>query len=72
MSSKVADLTAEELNALIESAIDRKLSEWLGDPDEGLELTTELQERVARQRRQFAAGERGLTLEEVRQRISND
>jgi hypothetical protein len=72
MSNKVADLTAEELNALIESAIDKKLSEWLGDPDEGFELTSELQERVARQRRKFAAGERGFTLEEVRQRISKD
>jgi len=72
MSTKVSDLTAEELNTLIESAIDRKLSEWLGDPDEGLDLKVELQERIARQRQDFATGQRGRSMEEVRQRLGID
>ena len=72
MSTKVSDLTAEELNTLIESAIDRKLSEWLGDPDEGLDLKVELQERIARQRQDFATGQRGHSMEEVRQRLGID
>ena len=66
MSTKVSELTAEELNALIESAIDRKLSEWLGDPDEGLDLKVELQERIARQRQDYAEGHQGRSLNEVR------
>ena len=72
MSTKVSDLTAEELNTLIESAIDRKLSEWLGDPDEGLDLKVELQERIARHRQDFATGQRGHSMEEVRQRLGID
>lgn len=72
MSTRVSDLTAEELNILIESAIDRKLAEWLGDPDEGLELQPELLERITRQRKAHAAGTHGRSLEDLRQNLDRD
>ncbi|MBF0607153.1 MAG: hypothetical protein SFH39_07305 [Candidatus Magnetobacterium sp. LHC-1] len=41
---KVSDMTVEEFTGLIESIIERKLSEYFNDPDEGLELKDELRE----------------------------
>ncbi len=35
--TKVADMTAGELQTMIEALIDRKMSEWIGDPDVGLD-----------------------------------
>ena len=72
MPTIVAEMTTDELRAMIETLIDRKLTEWLGDPDAGLELKEELRERIVRQRQEFAAGNRGRSLEEVAQRIVSD
>ncbi len=41
--TKVADMTTDELHEMIERLLDRKLSEWAGDP------------RVARRRAEIAA-----------------
>lgn len=69
MSTKVVDLTAEELASLIDDLLDRKLAQWLGDPDEGVDLRPEIVERIERQRAAYAAGERGRTLEDLTQRF---
>ena len=69
MATTVAEMTADELRALLEMLIDRKLAEWLGDPDEGLRLREELRERILRQRQEFAEGKRGRSLEEVVDRL---
>jgi hypothetical protein len=69
MATTVAEMTTDELRAMLETLIDRKLAEWLGDPDEGLELKEELRERILRQRQEFAAGQQGRTLEEVSARF---
>jgi len=35
---KIAALTVEQFTFLVEDIIDRKLEEYFGDPDEGLEM----------------------------------
>jgi hypothetical protein len=51
--------------ALIESSIEQKLLEMLGDPDEGLPIRKSVRERLLRQKQAVAAGERGELLDEV-------
>ena len=62
---KVKDLTMEQLMALIDEAIEDKLTEILGDPDRGLELTDkatcEIEEALAALKR----GEEGIPLEQL-------
>lgn len=67
MATKIADMTSEDLRLLIETLIDRKLEEWFGDPDTGRELRDELRERIILQRKEFAAGKKGRSLQEVAQ-----
>ncbi|MDN5940458.1 MAG: hypothetical protein L0H94_01130 [Nitrospira sp.] len=43
---KVADLTVEELQALIKTTIHEELQELLSDPDAGRELTQEIEARL--------------------------
>jgi len=43
---KVNELTVEQLKTLIEETIEERLQEYLGDPDEGLELKEEIIERL--------------------------
>jgi hypothetical protein len=66
-------MTKEELREMIETtvqaALEHKLLEILGDPDEGLEIRKALQTRLLRQQQAVAAGERGRPLEEVVQQL---
>ncbi len=43
---KVKELSVEQLKALIQEAVEEKLQEYLGDPDEGLELREEVIQRL--------------------------
>ncbi len=43
---KVAELTVEELKNLIKHAVQEELQRLLEDPDKGLELSTEIEERL--------------------------
>ncbi len=43
---KVADLTIEELQALIRKVVHEELQDIIADPDKGLELTDEIQARL--------------------------
>ena len=73
MTETVGQMTKEELRTLIETvietAIEQKLIEILGDPDEGLEIREVVRDRLLRQRQSVAAGERGLPLEDVIQQL---
>jgi len=53
---KVKELTIEQLKLLIQEAVEEKLQELLGDPDQELELREEVKERL---KRSLAAMERG-------------
>ena len=68
----VAQMTKEELREMIEWVVEEKLVELLGDPDEGLELRESVRQRLLRQKRAVANGERGEPLEEVLKRLGLD
>lgn len=48
---KVRELTIEQLKFLIDEAVQDKLDEILGDPDEGLEVREEVIQRLKAQRK---------------------
>ncbi len=56
MSTRVAELTVDQLRQIVEEAVEQKLAEMLGDPDEGLELRDEIKARL---RRSLAAERQG-------------
>ena len=65
----VGQMTQSELKdmlaSVIETTIEEKLLEILGDPDEGLELREATRARIVRQREAVASGEYGRSLETV-------
>ena len=69
MAKIVAEITADELKQLVGLAVDQKLIELLGDPDEGLVLRESVRKRLLRQKRAVAKGERGELLGDVVRRL---
>lgn len=69
MAANVGQLSTDELREIIGSVVEQKLKEILGDPDEGLEIRAEVQNRLLRQKKAVANGERGEELEEVAKRL---
>ncbi len=65
----VAQMTKDELREMIETIIEQKLLELVGDPDEGLPLRKTIRNRLLRQKEAVAKGERGEPFEEVVQRL---
>ncbi len=61
----VAKLTVHQLEALIESVIERKLVELLGDPDQGLKLKPSIKARLRRTLSAVKHGERGIPAKRV-------
>ena len=69
MAKILAEMTADELKQLVGLAVEEKLIELLGDPDEGLVLRESLRKRLLQQKRAVAKGERGELLENVVRRL---
>ncbi len=69
MADTVAQMTREELKEMIEASIEQKLLEILGDPDEGWEIRESVRERLLRQKKAVAEGERGQAFENVVQQL---
>jgi hypothetical protein len=69
MATVVAQMTKSELREMIEAIIEQKLLELLGDPDEGLPVRKSVRDRLLRQKRAVAVGERGEPFEDVAQRL---
>jgi hypothetical protein len=65
----VAQMTKEELREMIEATIEQKLLELLGDPDEGLKMRKSVRDRLLRQKKAVAAGERGQPFNDVARRL---
>jgi hypothetical protein len=65
MSTKVAELTVDELKELIETTIEQKLLEMFGDPDQGLQLREEITARLLRSLEAAQRGERGTSAQDV-------
>ena len=57
---KVKELSVEQLKALIQEAVEEKLQEILGDPDQGLELKEYIKERLRRSLAAIECGEEGI------------
>jgi hypothetical protein len=62
-------MTTSELREMIETIIEQKLLELLGDPDEGLPIRKSVRDRLLRQKQAVAVGERGEPLEDVVRRL---
>jgi hypothetical protein len=62
---KVSDLSIEELKELIREAVEEKFREILFDPDNGLELRDEVEQRL---KASLASKER-IPLEKVKERL---
>ena len=69
MTVSVAQMSRDELRKMIEVTLEQKLLELLGDPDEGLEIRESVRERLLRQQKAVAAGERGEPFEDVIRRL---
>jgi hypothetical protein len=69
---KVADMTTDELQTMIQDTIEQTLLQWMPDPDAGLEPRPEIIESIERQRKEYAAGKHGKSLDEVAKRLGLD
>ena len=69
MHTTVAQMTKDELREMIETTVEQKLLELLGDPDEGLPVRKSVRVRLLRQKQAVARGERGEALEDVVRRL---
>lgn len=72
----VAQMTQSEfkemLETVVETTVEEKLLEILGDPDEGLELREAVRDRLIRQRQAVAEGRFGQPLEDVARELGLD
>jgi len=68
-TNRVAQMTQSEfkemLETVVETTIEEKPLEILGDPDEGMELSEAVGDRLLRQRNLVLDGQYGLPLEDV-------
>lgn len=69
MPTKVAQLTDDKMRAIIGEVVEQKLLELSGDSDAGLVITKTLRNRLLRQQKATAKGERGELLESVVARL---
>ncbi len=69
VNNKIAEMTQTEfkemLEAVVETTVEEKLLEILGDPDDGLELREAVRDRLIRQRKAVAKGQYGQPLEDL-------
>ena len=72
MDTKVSDLTVSKFTQIIEDVVERKLSDLLRDPDEGLELQPEFELRLRRSLAHVEAGGKTLSLEELTARLEEE
>jgi hypothetical protein len=69
MAATVARMTKHELKEIIESTVEQKLLELLGDPDQGLVLKKTVKDRLLRQQKAVASGQRGESLAAIVKRL---
>lgn len=72
MTTTVGEMSPSELRNMIDSLLDQKLRELLGDPDEGLQLREEIVSRLQKQRRAVDDGERGKALDDILLLLESD
>jgi hypothetical protein len=62
---QVADLSTDELKALIRETVTQVLAEMLDDPDDGLRVRPEVAQELLRSRQRRRSGVPGVSIEEV-------
>ena len=65
----VSELSRDELKRLIGEAVEEKLLELLGDPDEGMVLREGVRARLQRTLEAERAGKRGVSVKEAAERL---
>lgn len=65
MSNLLAQMTQVEFENFVSEIVEKKLLEFLIDPDTGQLLQATVQEQLIQQRGQTTRGERGQSLQEV-------
>jgi len=65
----IGELSQEDLKRLIGEAVEEKLIELLGDPDEGMVLREEVQARLRRTLEAERAGKRGIPAQDAAARL---
>ena len=65
MSTRVTELTVDELKEIIQEAVEEKLLEMVGHPDEGLELREEIEARLRGSLVAEQSGARGIPAREA-------
>ena len=66
---KVKELSVEQLKDLIQEAVEEKLQEILGDPDQGLEVKEDVKERLKHSLATLERGEEGIPIGQVAKEI---
>lgn len=62
-------MTKDQFREMVEGIVERKLVELLGDPDDGLPIRKSAHDRLLRQKRRVARGERGESFEAAVKRL---
>mgnify|MGYP001373151270 CR=1 FL=1 len=62
-------MTAEDLKAIVEEAVEKKLYEFVQDPDKGLRLRPEVRKRLRRTLAAERKGKRGLPASQVAKKL---
>jgi hypothetical protein len=70
--STVKEISIEELRALIGEVVEEKLREMVGDPDEGLALRPDVQERLVKSLNQPRESRQTVSAAEVARRLGLD
>jgi len=75
-NNKVAQMTQAEFKELlenvVETTVEEKLLELLGDPDDGLELGEAVRDRLIRQRKAVVNGQYGQPMEDLVRELGLD
>ena len=73
MANTISGMTPSEfrelVEAIVENAVERKLVELLGDPDDGFQVRKSVQERLLRQQCDVKAGQRDRSLGDIAQEL---
>jgi DNA primase large subunit len=69
MPDTLADMTKEEFKEMLEALIEQKLVELVGSPDEDLPVRKSVRDRLLKQKKAAASGEKGEPLDEAVQRL---
>ena len=68
---KIKELTVEQLNALINEAVEDRLAEYI-DPDKGCAVKPEVLEELRKSLAEVKRGKRGIPLEQLAREMGFD